>query len=143
MDKFISRRMLNSFAIPFGIVFVQLVLKYFNNGELKYIGVSLSAIALGQILPYLSYDHLMCNKVLTHVPEHKETKIGISTTYIPKRLIKADKIEPLKLRTNFLILGVAFLFIFVLVLGLNNHVCLHNIFGIVALILSTYYQVWI
>jgi hypothetical protein len=142
MDKIISRRMLNSLLIPMTVTFIQMFFKYLLEKESGYIGISLSAIALGQIFPYISYDHLMINKVMSYKPEHTQLKTELKTTYKPSSLISIDKIEKLKILTNILFIGILVIFIVTTGLGLKGDICYHNCLGFFAVSLSTYYQIW-
>lgn len=141
-ERLISRRMLNSIAIPLVVTITQIVLKYSFDAEINYIGISLAAVAFGQILPFIHVDHLINNKVLTYKPKHEIIEGGFKTVYNLEYLVEMDKIESLKIYTILIALGLLGLFVGTIGLGLKGCECIHNITGAIAVLLNIYYQVF-
>ncbi len=134
--------MLNSLVIPLVVLGTQLFFKFLLDKEIAYIGISLAAISFGQIYPYISYDHFFTNKILVLKPVHKGIR-NVSTRYVPTKIVENHNVDRYKSYTNFMVVIVFVLFLITTGLGLKGEECLHNIFGVSAVILSTIYQVWL
>ena len=142
MKKILTRKGAVLIIIPSFIVFLQVMFRLTAGQDLNTIGITLGALGLGQIIPFLYFDHFIINKVLGIKPVYSYDSNELSITYKLQSNIIAEDIESSKnylFAATFCSLG---LFLVILYLGLNKIIIPHIIFGVISCSVSWYILVF-
>jgi|GEM_PF-5323180 len=142
MKKLISRRGIVLIIIPLFTIFVQCFLRFVLKKDLNTIGITFAALGLGQLLPFLYFDHFIVNKVLNIKPQYSFEGNELNITYKTGQNINSEEIDSVK---NWFYVAIIFnfvLFLCIIYLGLIGKIVWHIIFGIISCLISWYLLVF-
>lgn len=124
--------------IPLFIIFVQIFIRVILKKDINTIGITLSALGLGQILPFFYFDHFIANKILGIAPDYDFADEKMTITY--KLCTNVEKSAVDSIKNDFMVAIFLNLVLFMLTVyfGLAEEITLHIIFGSICCIVSWY-----
>ena len=142
MKKLLSRAGIVLVIFPLTVLLLQIMFRLAFGKDLNTIGITLGAMGLGQLFPFLYFDHFVANKVLGIRPSYEVKNSELIITYKVNPKIEASEIEEVKnivIAVTFLSLG---LFMVIVFFGLRGDIFLHTTFGIISCFISWYILVF-
>lgn len=132
-------RIISSIVFPLAVVIVQWFIRHISDVDFNTVGITLGAIGLGQIFPFIIYDTLIVGKVLSVRPYHSFTRSEFTTRH--QFLLERDDqgIENLKKWTYLLFVVNLLLFMFTVYLGVTGELWTHITLGGVTCVISALY----
>ena len=105
------KRCIQAIVMPIVVLMIQLLFKFLLDKEITSIGVSLGAIALGQIFPYLFFDNLIMLKVFSMSAQFENIENKLINSYEFKIKKDSNGINTLKNNTVMCFLLILFFFL--------------------------------
>lgn len=141
LAKITTRKLLIVIIFPAILLLLQSYVKWEHGISISNFGTTLATLSLGQVFPFLFFEHTFLMKCFevqkTYKSRYKGSTIAIS--YSIKSKTEKD-INRLKNLTVLLFVTLTVLFFFTMFLGLDeNFVTLHTVSGGVGVIMSTAY----
>lgn len=134
------RKLFTTLLAPFLVLSFQLFIKWYNNIDISYVGISLAAIAMGQMLPFALYDHFMLTKVFIIKSVTKANKTAVNVDYQMIMQRDSEEIDRLRILTTLVLVCIVILFILTVTLAYKEEAYLyHNLLGGLSVIISTWY----
>lgn len=143
-SKIFNRKVFTAVFVPLFVTGFQLFVRAYNGVEnqtlFHSIGVSLAAIALSQMFPFIMHDHLMLTKVYVVEAVTKANNNSVHTKYGIRLSRSEDEIDRLRTNTVYLFCVVLTLFILCVLLAFQDDTdWLHTILGTLAVAFSGWY----
>lgn len=139
-NKIFSGKGIVFIILPLFTIGLQLFIRIILDKDWNTIGITFAALGLGQIFPFLDFNHFIRSKILSIAPEYKDNNGSIEISYrlFQKKPIKNDEIE--KLKTQFLIALLLNLILYLLTiwLGVMDYIFFHIVLGLICCIVSWY-----
>lgn len=137
------KRFIQAVMMPAFVVSIQLFFRFLLGKEIFGVGISLSAVALAQIFPYLFFDNLILLKVYSLSTKFEEENSELLTRHTFTIKKKSSQILELRNLTIFLFIVILALFIVTLGLGYKDGYSeYHNYTGALCVILSIGYLIF-
>ncbi|MEK7254957.1 MAG: hypothetical protein AAB316_09445 [Bacteroidota bacterium] len=136
MKKLISRKGIVLILIPFFVIFLQAFIRYVLGKDFNTIGITLGALGLGQILPFVYFDHFVANKIFNISPSFAAKGDKFIITYKAGVKVGIEDIEGMKNLTYVAIFVNLMLFVMTVYFGLIQLTLLHIISGSLCCLLS-------
>jgi len=137
------RKIIVLVVIPLFAIFIQFFLRMILETDFNTIGITLGTLGIGQLLPFLYFDHFITNKVFGIKPSYEVKSDEISIKYkMTTQSLDEKKIDKLK---NQFILAIIFnlaLFLIVIYLGVKGEILWHIVFGAISCLTSWYLLVY-
>jgi hypothetical protein len=131
--KWLSHKWIRVIALPLFAVFLQAILRFSANHDFNTVGITLASIGLGQLLPFIMFDHLLVNRVFkpkTKITSNSPGKIEFN---VELSEIQGDLTEHVgKQGSMFLIAALISLLLFsiVILLGIKGFIITHILLGL-------------
>jgi len=142
MKKLITRKGIILVIIPLFTIFLQCFLRIILDKDLNTIGITFAALGLGQLLPFLYFDHFIVNKVLNIKPHYSFDKNEFKIIYKAGQNVNSEEIDSVKNWFYIAIFINLSLFLCVIYLGLAGKIVWHIIFGSISCLISWYLLVF-
>ena len=142
MSNLISRKGVILIIIPLFAVFLQFFIRTILCLDFNTIGITLGALGLGQMLPFLYFDHFIANKVLGLDPNYELKPAEFTVKYKLSSNIESNDIDKFK---NLFMAAIFFnlaLFLVTVYFGIKGEIILHIIFGSFSCLISWYLLVF-
>jgi hypothetical protein len=137
-----AKRVISAVLMPFSLIFIQFFLKWALEKDIDNIGTSLSAMAMGQVFPFIIYDHLMFSKFFSFEAKHETTSSTLKITQRVKLNKNIEQVDTIKNLTIMLFVIILVLFLVATTLGLKGgYENLNFLTGLFAVLLSTSYLI--
>ncbi len=81
MKKLLSRAGIVLVIFPLTVLLLQIMFRLAFGKDLNTIGITLGAMGLGQLFPFLYFDHFVANKVLGIRPSYEVKNSELIITY--------------------------------------------------------------
>lgn len=132
-------RIISSILFPISVVFIQGFIREISSIDFDTVGITIGAIGLGQIFPFIIYDTLIVGKIITIKPSYSMTKSQFVTrhSFLLKR--NGDSIDKLKKLTYVIFIMNLLLFMVTVYLGITGEYWAHIIFGTIGCLISGIY----
>ncbi len=140
MKKVLTRKGIVLIVIPLSLIFLQLFVRFLIKSNISYIGITLGALGIGQLCPYLYFDHLILNKAFSLQPDYKTEPGKLILEYSVQVAESFDKTK-FELLKNLYILSIFLtgaLFLFTIYFGLTGSEGIHVLLGVIICIYTWY-----
>jgi hypothetical protein len=138
IKKLLSKKGVILVIIPLFVIFTQAFVRYILNKDFNTVGITFGALGLGQLIPFIYFDHFITNKVLNIAPAYDLNNKKLIITYDLVSNVDSGKIESVKnlfFAAVFVSLG---LFLVTVYLGVTNQIGWHLAFGVCNCLISWY-----
>lgn len=141
VKKILSRKRVVLIGVPLFALFIQGFVRFVLKTDFNTIGITLGSIGLGQLLPFMHFDHFVANKLLgTKAKEVKVENVEVRLLYKVESGVNLDieKIETTKSLFTWAIITCLGLFFIIVYLGIRGYVFWHIFLGSVICIVAWY-----
>ncbi|WP_228237260.1 hypothetical protein [Allomuricauda sp. M10] len=139
MTDSILRKVIVLVLIPVFAIFVQFFLRMILGTDFNTIGITLGTLGIGQLLPFLYFDHFITNKIFGLKPTYDIKQNEVSIKYkMSVQSLDSTKIDGLKNQFLLVIFLNLALFLVIIYLGVKGEIVWHTIFGGISCLSSWY-----
>ena len=141
-SNFLTIKSIVAIGIPLTAVCIQALLRYAMDINFNSMGITLSAIGIGQIFPFIIFENFLLSKVFGIKEEANFAGEGkISIIYTMENKGNTNNIKDIRLLSYVFFLINIILFILTIILNLKGEIYLHLLTGAISCLLTWYYTI--
>jgi hypothetical protein len=143
MNQIFTKKGIVLIGLPLFTIFTQLFIRLILGKDFNTIGITLGSLGVGQLFPFIYFDHFVANKILGINPKYEMKNGKFVVNYELKSNYSNNKeIDEIKNILYFAIFLNLALFMVTVYFGITGNILLHTIFGLISCLVSWYFLIF-
>lgn len=115
-------------GIPLFVIFLQVFLKIVCGADFTTnLGITIGAIGLGQIFPYIAFENLLVSKIIHLKTNHEMTEKGFTVQYFFEQVNNIPNLDKIKAYAFSILLLSISIFMIIVVMSANEQPVIYRI----------------